>query len=277
MDQRSVSPRARRARRPPLRRHRLGRPDGGTRPFHRERRPAARQGLQDARRQGRRPVDQLARRLARAVGPDRPAYPPAGHREQADGDRLRRGRGGLGRLLARLCGRRDRGRPGVDRGLDRRDLLGLRLRRTDRAPWHPAPRAYVGREQVDARPLPAREARGRRAAEAAAERDPRRLQGLGARAPRRAPQGRRGDLVHRRVLDRHARPRVRPRRCARRTARHAPAALWRESAPAGDPGATSLPVALRPGSRDGDRAIDQIGVSTLAAIEERAHWQRFGL
>ena len=62
--------------------------------------------------------------------------------------------------------------PPLDRGLDRRHQRGLRLPGPDRAHRRGAARAHVGRAQVDARSLSARAARGCRAAEAPAGRDP---------------------------------------------------------------------------------------------------------
>ena len=53
--------------------------------------------------------------------------------KQGPGPRLRRGRGGLGRLLARHRGRRDLRRRRLDPGLHRRHLGGLRLPGPDRA------------------------------------------------------------------------------------------------------------------------------------------------
>ena len=88
-----------------------------------------------------------------------------------------------------------------------------------------------------------------------------------------APQGRRGGTVQRRVLDRQARPRTRAGRRFGRAARHPAGALRRQGAPAGDRPAPPLAVALRPRPRD----WTMIGPATLAAIEERLHWQRFGL
>ena len=118
-------------------------------------------------------VDQLARRLGRAVAPDLPAHPRAGRREEASCHRLRRGRRGLGRLYDRLRRRRDRLRPVLDRRLDRRGRRLVRLRQADPEDRRRAAAVYLGRTQGDARPVPAGEARRRRAAQGDPERDPR--------------------------------------------------------------------------------------------------------
>ena len=80
----------------------LARPDG-CRPG-----PADRTAFKgQARRRGA--GDQLARRVGGAIQPDRRAHPPAGGRKEHPGPCLCRGCGGLGRLLAGLCGGSDLG------------------------------------------------------------------------------------------------------------------------------------------------------------------------
>ena len=117
-------------------------------------------------RAGGRPAAQQPGRLPGPVLADRATHPGAGRGEEAAGLRLRRGRGGLGRLLARLRRRRDLRRPGLDRRLDRCGERRLRL--PERA--GPARRRAAGphhrRPQGAARPVPSRAPRGPGAAAA---------------------------------------------------------------------------------------------------------------
>ena len=83
--------------------------------------------------------------------------------------------------------------------------------------------------------------------------------------------------VQRRVLDRQARPGAGPGRRAGRVARRAAGALRRQGASAGDRTARAACCRASASASAGGSGIDGIGPATLAAIEERLHWQRFGL
>ena len=168
-----------RAGRAPFRRDRLfdaaqAWPDAG------QHRAPAGAGLHHAQGQGGGAADQLARRLAGAVAPDLSPHPRSRHREQVEGDRLRRGCRRLRRLHDRLRGRRNHLRPVVDRRLDRRGGRLVRFRRPVGEARHRAPALHLGREQGDARPVPAREARGRRKAQDGPAQDSRGLHRPGA-------------------------------------------------------------------------------------------------
>jgi hypothetical protein len=132
---------------------------------------------------------QLARRLAGAVGADRPAHPPAAAEKKLPviafvEDVAASGGYWLACAADEIIADSASivGSIGViTRGFGFQDLIA---RFGDRAA-----RAHLGRAQGDARSISRREARGSRAPEAPAGRDPRRLQGLGAPAPRHALKG----------------------------------------------------------------------------------------
>ena len=105
--------------------------------------------------------------------------------------RLRRGRGGLGRLLAAERRRRDLRRRKLDRRLDRGDLGRLRLRRGAAAARHRAPRLHRRRAQGLARSVPAGAPGRGRAPQAHPGRRPRGLPPPGPRAPAGQAEGRR--------------------------------------------------------------------------------------
>ncbi len=151
-------------------------------------------------------------------------------REEAPRDRLRRGCRRLGRLLAGAGRRRDLCRPELDRGQHRGDQRGLRLRRGAGPARHRAPGLYRGCQEGAARPVPAGRSRRRRAPPRHPRGAPPGLQGDRARAPRRAPAGRRQRPVRGPDLDRPRRPRSRPDRWPGRPARRAARALWRQGA-----------------------------------------------
>ncbi len=133
----------------------------------------ARKGVRDQERAGGRAGHQFARRLAGAVAPDLFAHPPARPREEPAGDGVRRGRRGVRRLHDRLRRRRDLLRPVVDPRIDRRGRRLLRHDRADQEDRRRAPALHRGRAQGDARSVPARGSRRRRAAEIDPARDPR--------------------------------------------------------------------------------------------------------
>jgi hypothetical protein len=86
------------------------------------------------------------------------AHPAAVRGKGRAGSRLRRGRRGVGRLLAGLRGGQDLGRQDLDPGLHRRDLGRLRLSRGDREDRRGAARSHGGRVQIHPRPVPPRKA-----------------------------------------------------------------------------------------------------------------------
>ena len=162
------------------------------------------------------------------------AHPPAGRREEAAGDRLRRGCRGFGRLLAGLRRRRNHRRRRLDRRLDRRGLCRIRLPGPDRASSASSgaciPRARTSRCSI---PFATEKPE-----------DVERLKRLQAEIhdgfkdwvrERRGTQaqGRRLAALHRRVLDRHARARAGAGRQPGRAARRAAGALRRQGASAG--------------------------------------------
>ena len=163
--------------------------------------------------------DQLAGRSGGAVAPDPPAHPRACRREEGAGDRLRRGCRGVRRLHDRLRRRRDRCRRVLDRRLDRRGRRLVRLRQADREDRRRAAALHLGREQGDARSVPAGEAGGRRTPQGDPARNSRKLHRAGEGAARRQARQPRNRLVLRGILDRSAGPRTRPCRRHRRSAR----------------------------------------------------------
>ena len=138
---------------------------GGARHGHRAR-------LQAEASEGGGHLGQLAGRLGGAVLADLQTPARARRGKGRPHTRLRRGRGGFGRLLAGLRRRRDLRRRELYRRLDRRDQRRLRFPRAPAAHRRRAPHAYRRRQQEHARPLPAGEAGGRQAAEVAAVGDP---------------------------------------------------------------------------------------------------------
>ena len=116
--------------------------------------PRPRAGIQGARRQGGRALDQLPRRLPGAVGIDCGADSRAGRR-QAAGGRVHRGRRRVGRLLAGAGRGRDLRRRQLDRRQHRRGPCELRLHRGDRATRHRAAPVHGRGEEGDARPVSA--------------------------------------------------------------------------------------------------------------------------
>ena len=148
-----------------------------------------------------------------AVRARRRPHPRARRRGRGAGAGVLRGRRGIRRLLARLCGRRDLRAPHLAGRVHRGDQPGLRARRPHRAVRRAAAAVHGGHVQVAPRPVPPGEGRGRPVAARAAGRAARDVPPMGDRPPGRQAQGRRRAL-HRRGVDRRAGTGVRPRSTA---------------------------------------------------------------